>query len=176
MYLSLYFQHLMHATPRKHKRCSPARGKICFSDGFQFSNCKQPPEDYPPTVWSLLSAPNEATSTSMGSREGCSIFRLVLPPSRSRVWIGSSPAIATITSCHTQSQTRRQRPPTILHYSMMMIWPAGRVDSKSHFAPIAMSASRLKQWARELKKATHGGNNTEEAFNINKHTWSHKLI
>ena len=29
---------------------------------------------------------------------------------------------------------------------MMMIWALGRVDGKSHFAPITMSASRLKQW------------------------------
>ena len=32
---------------------------------------------------------------------------------------------------------------------MMMIWALGRVDGKSHFAPITMSASRLKQWVGE---------------------------
>ena len=32
---------------------------------------------------------------------------------------------------------------------MIMIWALGRVDGKSHFAPITMSASLLKQWVRK---------------------------
>ena len=40
-------------------------------------------------------------------------------------------------------------PPAGARVMMMMIWALGRIDGKSHFAPITMSASRLKQWVGE---------------------------
>ena len=50
---------------------------------------------------------------------------------------------------------------------MIMIWALGRVDGKSHFAPITMSASRLKQWIGNTiltQKTEHRKENIRNKF------------